>query len=170
MALLAPAARPTAIFAGNDNMAMGAYRAARRLGLRIPDDLSLVGFDDAEYAPALDPPAQDDLASAQLRSEVVAPPEPDGQQVASLVAGHRLDPLEAAPGRERPDVPDRDDDGRQLAELDRARQAGDAEMRRRDLGDRAADACQRRRLLELEQRPLKNVPASPRDRTGMRAR
>jgi len=48
--------RPTAIFAANDNMAMGAYRAARRLGLAVPGDLSLVGFDDAEYAPALDPP------------------------------------------------------------------------------------------------------------------
>jgi LacI family transcriptional regulator, galactose operon repressor len=54
--LLSLPERPTAIFAGNDNMAMGAYRAARRLGLRVPDDLSLVGFDDAEYAPALDPP------------------------------------------------------------------------------------------------------------------
>jgi DNA-binding LacI/PurR family transcriptional regulator len=54
--LLSLPERPTAIFAANDNMAMGAYRAARRLGLNIPDDLSIVGFDDAEYAPALDPP------------------------------------------------------------------------------------------------------------------
>jgi LacI family transcriptional regulator len=54
--LLSLPERPTAIFAGDDNMALGAYRAARRLGLRIPDDLSLVGFDDADYAQALDPP------------------------------------------------------------------------------------------------------------------
>jgi LacI family transcriptional regulator len=54
--LLSLPERPTAIFAADDNMALGAYRAARRLGLRIPDDLSLVGFDDADYAQALDPP------------------------------------------------------------------------------------------------------------------
>ncbi|KAB8190986.1 LacI family DNA-binding transcriptional regulator [Nonomuraea phyllanthi] len=37
---------PTAIFATNDGQAIGAYHAARRLGLRIPDDLSVIGFDD----------------------------------------------------------------------------------------------------------------------------
>jgi DNA-binding LacI/PurR family transcriptional regulator len=44
--LLDRADRPTAIFCYNDRMAMGAYRAAQELGLRVPDDVSIVGFDD----------------------------------------------------------------------------------------------------------------------------
>ena len=54
---LPPESRPTAIFCFNDRQAMGAYRVARRRGLTIPDDLSIVGFDDQEYlASELDPP------------------------------------------------------------------------------------------------------------------
>ncbi len=40
--------RPTALFCFNDRMAMGAYHAAAELGLRIPEDVSIVGFDDQE--------------------------------------------------------------------------------------------------------------------------
>jgi LacI family transcriptional regulator len=47
---------PTAIFCFNDQMAMGAYRAAAESGLHIPEDLSIVGFDDQELiAPWLVP-------------------------------------------------------------------------------------------------------------------
>jgi LacI family transcriptional regulator len=54
---LPPGRRPTAVFCYNDRQAMGAYRAARHRGLTIPDDLSIVGFDDQEYiASELDPP------------------------------------------------------------------------------------------------------------------
>ncbi|MGA7710272.1 MAG: LacI family DNA-binding transcriptional regulator [Rhizomicrobium sp.] len=42
--------RPTAIFAGNDEMAAGVYKAARDLGLEIPKNLSVVGFDDSPVA------------------------------------------------------------------------------------------------------------------------
>ncbi|HEX6525882.1 MAG TPA: LacI family DNA-binding transcriptional regulator [Streptosporangiaceae bacterium] len=48
--------RPTAIFAGNDQQALGVYEAARKRGLRIPEDLSVVGFDDLALARWLPPP------------------------------------------------------------------------------------------------------------------
>jgi LacI family transcriptional regulator len=53
--LLALNPRPTAIFASNDEMAAGVYRAANRLGLSIPGDLSIVGFDDGALAARLLP-------------------------------------------------------------------------------------------------------------------
>ena len=48
--------RPTAILAMSDVMAIGAMRALRELGLRVPDDISVVGFDDIDLAPHVDPP------------------------------------------------------------------------------------------------------------------
>ena len=53
--LLALNPRPTAIFASNDEMAAGVYRVANRLGLSIPGDLSIVGFDDGPLASRLLP-------------------------------------------------------------------------------------------------------------------
>jgi LacI family transcriptional regulator len=46
LALLSEPDRPTGIFCCTDRVAMGCYQAAAELGLRIPDDLSIVGFDD----------------------------------------------------------------------------------------------------------------------------
>ncbi|AUY53535.1 LacI family transcriptional regulator [Streptomyces sp. CB01881] len=54
--LLALPDRPTAVFAGNDLQALGLYEAARELGLRIPEDLSVVGFDDLPLARWVGPP------------------------------------------------------------------------------------------------------------------
>jgi alanine racemase len=48
--------RPTAVLAMSDALAIGAMSAARELGLRIPDDLSVVGFDDIDLAALVDPP------------------------------------------------------------------------------------------------------------------
>lgn len=54
MLRLAP--RPTAIFAANDAMAAGALRAAARMGLAVPGDLSVAGFDDSAIARLSSPP------------------------------------------------------------------------------------------------------------------
>jgi len=47
---------PTAIFCFNDEMAIGVIETARRRGARVPDDLSVVGFDDIRFAKHFDPP------------------------------------------------------------------------------------------------------------------
>ncbi|MBA3823528.1 MAG: LacI family DNA-binding transcriptional regulator [Ktedonobacterales bacterium] len=54
MQLTAP---PTAIFCGNDNIAMGAYDALRELGLAIPNDVAVIGFDNQEIIAAYLRPA-----------------------------------------------------------------------------------------------------------------
>jgi LacI family transcriptional regulator len=55
-ALLDAASPPTAIFAFNDNLAIGAIQAAGERGLRVPEDVSIVGFDDSDLAPIVTPP------------------------------------------------------------------------------------------------------------------
>ncbi|MEE9454924.1 MAG: LacI family DNA-binding transcriptional regulator [Paracoccaceae bacterium] len=47
---------PTAIFCSNDRMAVGAYEAIKELGLKIPQDISVIGYDDQEIARHLSPP------------------------------------------------------------------------------------------------------------------
>lgn len=54
-ALLASESRPTALFCANDLMAIGALDAARELGLDVPGDVSVVGFDDLEAASLVTP-------------------------------------------------------------------------------------------------------------------
>jgi LacI family transcriptional regulator len=56
MDLLGRADRPTAIFAGSDFQALGVLRAARELGLRVPEDLSVVGYDDLPISRWIGPP------------------------------------------------------------------------------------------------------------------
>jgi DNA-binding LacI/PurR family transcriptional regulator len=79
--MLELAGPPTAIFAGNDFEAMGVYEAARRRGLRIPDDLSVVGFDDlpmsAWVAPPLTTVAQPLAQMAAMATQMVLKPAPD---------------------------------------------------------------------------------------------
>jgi len=48
--------RPTAVVAGNDEIAYGLWRSLRQRAISVPDDISLVGFDDREEALLMDPP------------------------------------------------------------------------------------------------------------------
>ena len=48
--------RPTAIFVANDVPAAGVYQAANGLGLKIPDDISIIGFDNLRNASLMNPP------------------------------------------------------------------------------------------------------------------
>jgi LacI family repressor for deo operon, udp, cdd, tsx, nupC, and nupG len=56
----------TALVCDDDKLAAGAYKAARRLGLRIPDDLSITGLDDLALATAIDP----ELTTVRLDAEL----------------------------------------------------------------------------------------------------
>lgn len=54
--LLSRRQRPTAVFASNDDMALGVLAAAQRLGLAVPNELSVAGFDDSPTAALVWPP------------------------------------------------------------------------------------------------------------------
>ena len=86
-ALLGRPDPPTAIFCFNDRMAIGCYEAARALGLRVPEDLSIVGFDDEDLAANMDPP----LTTLQLPHD----------EMARWAVGQILDGFEGADADER---------------------------------------------------------------------
>jgi LacI family repressor for deo operon, udp, cdd, tsx, nupC, and nupG len=54
--LLARGTAFTALFAQNDRMAIGALRALREAGIQVPEDVSVIGFDDMPLASYFDPP------------------------------------------------------------------------------------------------------------------
>lgn len=75
LSLLSHPNPPTAVFATNNLMTIGVMQAIRRLGLRCPDDVSVVGFDDFDWAEAFDPPlttvAQDPYRIGSLAVELL---------------------------------------------------------------------------------------------------
>ncbi len=64
VALLSQPRRVSAVFAANDNMAMGIVHAAHAMGLTVPKDVSVVGFDDAEGVDPAVAAADDDAPAA----------------------------------------------------------------------------------------------------------
>jgi GntR family transcriptional regulator of arabinose operon len=67
--------RPTAVLAANDQIAIALYRAAASVGLSVPEDLAIVGFDNLDISEHLDPPlttiAQPFLKIGQTAAEVL---------------------------------------------------------------------------------------------------
>ncbi|MHB8618184.1 MAG: LacI family DNA-binding transcriptional regulator [Chloroflexota bacterium] len=70
--LLARPDPPTAVFCGDDTLAMGLIQAAHGRGLRVPNDLSVVGFDDMAFSSYLDPPLTTVRQPAELKGRLVA--------------------------------------------------------------------------------------------------
>jgi LacI family transcriptional regulator len=83
--LLSLAERPTAIFAASDELARGAIEAARSFGMSVPDDLSVVGFDDTEIARIASPPLTTVRQPLQEMGAVAL------RTVLRLVAGEKID-------------------------------------------------------------------------------
>ncbi|MDW5375398.1 LacI family DNA-binding transcriptional regulator [Halomonas sp. HP20-15] len=71
---------PTAIFCENDEMALGAVKLIKRLGLKVPEDVSIAGFDDIAFASYSDPPL----------TTIAQPAETFGRQ-AAITLIERLD-------------------------------------------------------------------------------
>jgi len=65
--ILARQPRPTAVVAGNDEIAYGLWRSLQRHTMKVPDDISLVGFDDREEAVLMDPP----LSTVRVHKEEI---------------------------------------------------------------------------------------------------
>jgi DNA-binding LacI/PurR family transcriptional regulator len=102
---------PTAIFAGNDIEAMGVYEAARLHQLRIPDDLSVVGFDDLPMSAWVSPPlttvVQPLAQMAAMATQIVMDGTMDKSNnrvelATSLVVRASTAPPGTGPGRLRP--------------------------------------------------------------------
>ena len=89
--LLTIADRPTAIFAANDLSAIQTMRTAAELGIRIPDDLSVVGFDNIPESALTDPP----LTTVDQSIQAL------GHEAVRTLA--RVDRAPRTPPRRRPD-------------------------------------------------------------------
>ncbi|WP_082592775.1 LacI family DNA-binding transcriptional regulator [Phycicoccus sp. Soil803] len=103
--------RPTAVMAASDEMAMGVLQAARRLGLRIPNDLSVIGIDDHVLSEVMDLSTmrQDLQAQGELAAEMLIRRMGDPTLPAEIVTAPTelvLRGTTGSPGPDRTDVED----------------------------------------------------------------
>ncbi len=91
--LLSSADRPTAVFAANDSMAIGAVRAFAEAGLRVPDDVAVVGFDD--------------IPEAEFQAVPLTTVRQDFATIARRAVEHVVHALDAQPPHDEPAPPAR---------------------------------------------------------------
>jgi len=84
-ALTGPGPRPTALLCDDDIIAAGACKAVRRLGLRVPEDVSVTGFDDLALAVAVEP----ELTTVRLPAEEFG--EAGMRALMTMLDGHPAD-------------------------------------------------------------------------------
>jgi DNA-binding LacI/PurR family transcriptional regulator len=90
-----PGTCPTAVVAMSDQLAFGAIRAARALGLAVPGDLSVVGFDDVAGAAASEPPLTTVRQPLEERGRLA------GTLILDLLHGRSVAAVTTFPGRVR---------------------------------------------------------------------
>ena len=90
--------RPTGVLVMSDAMAIGVIRAARELGLRVPQDLSVVGFDDIDISQHTNPPLTTVHQPIRLKGETAV------RLLLAMIEGRDQRPRGGAPG-DAPDHP-----------------------------------------------------------------
>lgn len=83
--LLSGGSRPTAVVTGNDTIAIGVISAISDAGLRVPDDIAIVGFDDIPLARFISPP----LTTVRVPAPEMA--DMCGQQIVNLIEGRAIE-------------------------------------------------------------------------------
>jgi LacI family transcriptional regulator len=92
--LLTLTPRPTAVLVSDDQMAMGAIRAATQMGLRIPDEISITGFDGIEMSLYTSPPLttvrqpveeMGRLTIERILDQINGNPIPDGEMFVEIL-------------------------------------------------------------------------------------
>jgi len=95
LALLRAPRRPTAIFT-NDDLAIGALRALHEAGLRVPEDMAVVGYDDIEYAAHATPPLttiavpKQEMGRLAVRQSIAQMEQGAEHVYSTTVVAHRL--------------------------------------------------------------------------------
>ncbi len=106
-AMLAQSEPPTAVMVANDMMALGVVRECHAAGLSIPQDISVIGFDDIAFAALADPPLttvclpREELGRKAVEALITTIETPGSQGVEMRVATHLVVRSSTAPVRRR---------------------------------------------------------------------